>query len=147
LSGRIAPTAVAPLLHPVPFTPGSQAQGVGNWSAAVSVDPHHQNGVHTAVNDGCPIEAPDGQMRFIATDRVAASGLDLWVTYRHGEGEQPGHRRPQRPHDLLHRAAADLTWTPAQRVDELSCEDSASATRGPTSVPTPWRSSSTGAAW
>lgn len=81
----VAPAAATALVHLMVFTPVAGAQNVHKWSPAVSVDPGRQNGVNTNVNDGCAIEAPDEHMLFIATDRVAANGLDIWVAYRDSE--------------------------------------------------------------
>jgi hypothetical protein len=68
----------------------ASAQGLRDWSAAVSVDPARDQGVNTAVNDGCPAEAPDGHMLFLASNRVpGAAGtkdLDIWVAYRGTDG-------------------------------------------------------------
>ena len=62
-------------------------QDFGPWSEPVSVDPD-RTGLNTAVNDGCPIEAPDGNALFFASDRPDGSGLtnlNIWVAYRTSE--------------------------------------------------------------
>jgi hypothetical protein len=70
------------------------AQNVQEWSAAVTIDPNRQHGVNTSVNDGCPIEAPDGHILFLATNRIPGApgtkDLDIWVAYRDGEGHPWG---------------------------------------------------------
>jgi hypothetical protein len=80
----------------VPTSPVS-AQGVRDWSPAVSVDPARQQGVNTAANDGCPFEAPDGHIFFFATNRAPNAGtkdLDIWVAYRGTEDGPWGNAEP-----------------------------------------------------
>jgi hypothetical protein len=64
------------------------AQNFGPWEAPVSVDPGRLT-VNSRVNDGCPIEAPDGLTLFFASNRTdatkTAADLDLWVAYRESE--------------------------------------------------------------
>jgi hypothetical protein len=90
----VGPAVAAALVVMLFFTAAAEAQHVHKWSSAVSVDPGRENGVNTSVNDGCPIEAPDGHMLFIATDRVAANGLDIWVAYRDSEQGPWGNPEP-----------------------------------------------------
>jgi hypothetical protein len=94
LPRRVAPALAAALFHVMLFTSAADAQDVRQWSPAVSVDPDRQNGVNTGFNDGCPIEAPDGHMLFIATDRVPTQGLDIWVAYRASENSLWGSPEP-----------------------------------------------------
>ena len=61
----------------------ANAQHFGEWQPAVSVDPARIFGINTSANDGCPIEAPDGNRLFFATDR--GGNLDIWVAYRDKE--------------------------------------------------------------
>jgi hypothetical protein len=76
----------------------ASAQNVHEWAAAVSIDPNRQQGVNTSVNDGCPIEAPDGHILFLATNRIPGApgtkDLDIWVAYRGGEGHPWGSPQP-----------------------------------------------------
>lgn len=69
------------------LVPAASAQNVREWSSAVSVDPE-RNDVNTGVNDGCPYEAPDGHILFLASNRIAGAAgtkdLDIWVAYREG---------------------------------------------------------------
>jgi hypothetical protein len=58
------------------------AQNFGEWSPPASVDPGRTS-INTTVNDGCPIEAPDGNTLFFASNR--AGDLDVWVAYRTSE--------------------------------------------------------------
>jgi Tol biopolymer transport system component len=59
----------------------AHAQNFGPWGAAVSVDADRV-GVNTSFNDGCPIEAPDGDRLFLASNRPGSQGLDIWVSLR-----------------------------------------------------------------
>jgi hypothetical protein len=61
------------------------AQNFGGWRAPVSIDPNRANSVNTSWNDGCPIETPDGEQLFFASDR--AGDLDIWVAARTETGE------------------------------------------------------------
>jgi Tol biopolymer transport system component len=66
-------------------TAALHAQQFGPWQAAVSVDPG-RTGVNTSANDGCPIEAPDGQRLVIASNRFGTLGMnDLWLSFRASE--------------------------------------------------------------
>lgn len=58
------------------------AQNFGPWEAPVSVDPNRTL-VNSPVNDGCPVEAADGNTLFFASNR--AGDLDIWVAYRAAE--------------------------------------------------------------
>jgi hypothetical protein len=58
---------------------GQQFDG---WQAPVSVDPGRLL-VNTHVNDGCPIEAADGNTLVFASNR--GGDLDIWVAYRADE--------------------------------------------------------------
>jgi hypothetical protein len=61
----------------------------GDWAAPVNLDAEFDptSGVNTGSNDGCPIESPDGQMLFLASNRTGTQGLnDIWVTMRGADG-------------------------------------------------------------
>jgi hypothetical protein len=61
------------------------------WGPAVLVDPVDGVGVNTPAQDGCPIESPDGQSLYIASNRPGGAGaLDLWVAGRSGSDEPWG---------------------------------------------------------
>lgn len=99
LSRTLAAVAVISMaLALTVLAPTASAQNVRDWSPAVSVDPARQQGVNTGVNDGCPIEAPDGHMLYFATNRVPnAAGtkdLDIWVAYRGTEDSPWGNVEP-----------------------------------------------------
>jgi WD40-like Beta Propeller Repeat len=68
---------VAP--HPV------HGQNFGPWESATSIDPA-RTGVNTIFNDGCPIESPEGDRLFLASNRPGSLGLDIWVSSR-GPGD------------------------------------------------------------
>lgn len=76
----IALAGVALLVQIVCGPATAQAQNFGPWGAAVSLDPHDDVGVNMTSNDGCPIEAPDGDRLFFASNRLGS--LDIWVAYR-----------------------------------------------------------------
>ena len=71
---QVTLTALALLLSASAF-----AQNFGGWSPPASVDPG-RTAINTTFNDGCPIEAPDGNTLFFASNR--ANDLDIWVAYR-----------------------------------------------------------------
>jgi hypothetical protein len=50
------------------------------WGQPVSLDPDRAIGINTPVNDGCPIESPDGLTLYFATDR--SGNLDIWTASR-----------------------------------------------------------------
>lgn len=70
--------------------PPMLAQNFGEWGAAQNLDPLRL-GLNTPVNDGCPMESPDGHMLFIASDR--GQDLDVWVASRDEAG---GWQAPER---------------------------------------------------
>jgi Tol biopolymer transport system component len=68
--------------------PAAQAQSFGEWGPAASVDPARLNEINTEVNDGCPIESPDGRTLYFASNR--AGTLDIWVAHlEDGEWRAP----------------------------------------------------------
>lgn len=79
-SGRFACVALAIFLQTVLCAPAALAQNFGEWGSPVSLDPSRTIGINTAVNDGCPIEAPDGLTLYIASDRSGT--LDIWTAWR-----------------------------------------------------------------
>jgi hypothetical protein len=97
-SPRAAFVAIAVTLAVLTAAPRAFAQNVREWSSAVSVDPNRQQGVNTSVNDGCPIEAPDGHILFLASNRIPGApgtkDLDIWVAYRDGDGHPWGNPEP-----------------------------------------------------
>lgn len=113
-SGRCAPPTVTALLAVLILVPAAYAQNVHQWSPAVSADPGRQNGVNTSVNDGCPLEAPDGHILFLASNRIpgatGAKDLDIWVAYRDGEDHPWGSAEPLP--SPVNTAAAEFCPTP-----------------------------------
>ena len=86
---RTVLTGIAVMLQIVLCASAARAQNFGDWSPAVSIDPNRQL-VNTLVNDGCPIEAPDGLSLFFASNRredisPPNTFLDIWVAYRASE--------------------------------------------------------------
>lgn len=79
LAALIALTLIA-----VCAQPKAHARGYGEWGPAVNLDPDRTIGINTPFNDGCPIEGPDGNLLFIATNRAGI--LDIWVSSRAKEG-------------------------------------------------------------
>ena len=113
-STRVVLVALIAMLQAIFPGPTTYASEFHHWSRAVSVDPTRQNGVNTSVNDGCPIEAPDGHMLFLATNRVPnAAGtkdLDIWVAYRDSEDAAWGDSEPLPA--PVNTAAAEFCPTP-----------------------------------
>jgi hypothetical protein len=71
----------------------AEAQQFGAWQPAVSVDADadRATGVNTFANDGCPIEAPDAHMLFMASTRPGTlGGNDIWVSFRASENHPWG---------------------------------------------------------
>jgi Tol biopolymer transport system component len=61
----------------------AHAQHFGEWGPAVSIDPLGARGVNTSANEGCPYEAPDGDLLFFASNRIGGAGMnDIWVASR-----------------------------------------------------------------
>jgi Tol biopolymer transport system component len=86
------------------------AQQFGPWQAAVSVDAARL-AVNTSLNDGCPIEGPDGRMLVIASNRPNGLGLnDIWVSLRNNETEPWG--APFNPGRPINSEANDFCPTP-----------------------------------
>jgi Tol biopolymer transport system component len=78
--------ALAAILLLVLAAPQSAyGQNFGPWDSATSVDPD-RTGVNTAFNDGCPIESPEGDRLFLASNRPGSLGLDIWVASRGADG-------------------------------------------------------------
>jgi len=116
---RLAPSPVAfvqvaAVLAVLTVAPVASAQNVRQWSPAVSVDPARQLGVNTNVNDGCPYEAPDGHILFMATNRVPGApgtkDLDIWVAYRNSVDSPWGTAEPLPA--PVNTAAAEFCPTP-----------------------------------
>jgi Tol biopolymer transport system component len=63
------------------------AKNFGEWDAPVNAEsiPGTSMELNTAFNDGCPIQSPDGQSLFIASNRPGTlGGQDLWIAERVG---------------------------------------------------------------
>ena len=78
VSAMVLQPLSVPLLH---------AQQFGDWQLAASVDPSGARGINTSSNDGCPIESPDGDLLFFASNRAGTHGMnDVWVASRLDDG-------------------------------------------------------------
>jgi Tol biopolymer transport system component len=109
---RIVMTGIAVMLQVGLCASAAHAQNFGDWSPAVSVDPNRYL-VNTAVNDGCPIEAPDGLALYFASNRVVggtSTGLDIWVAYR--ANEDAGWAEIERLPDPVNTGANEFCPTP-----------------------------------
>jgi len=70
------------------FTSLAIAKRFGEWGPPVNAEliPGTSPELNTPFNDGCPIQSPDGQSLFIASNRSGTlGGQDIWVAYRQGE--------------------------------------------------------------
>ena len=107
----VAIAAVLQAVFPISTTFAHERQ---SWSRAVSVDPARLNGVNTNVNDGCPAEAPDGHMLFLASNRDPAAptpgDLDIWVAYRETDDAPWG--APEALPDPVNTGANEFCPTP-----------------------------------
>lgn len=79
-STRLALVALALFLQTIVCVPAALAQNFGAWGAPVSVDAGRAIGINSAVNDGCPIESPDGLALYFASNR--SGNLDIWTASR-----------------------------------------------------------------
>ena len=101
--------ALALFVQALPAPP-VYAQQFGDWSPAVSVDPGGVIGVNTAVNEGCPMESPDGGTLFFASNRQSTAN-DIWVSVRAGE-EDPWGTPVRLPTPVNSATANDFCPTP-----------------------------------
>lgn len=79
--GRVLVVAALAVMLAIPAA--AMAKDYGPWGVAVQ-----EPGINIAgVNDGCPIESPDGRSLFIASNRTGTlGGNDIWVATRPNEG-------------------------------------------------------------
>ena len=64
------------------LAPAAQAGGFGTWGSVAPVTE-----LNTTLQDGCPIESPDGRSLYFASNRPLVPGglpkdLDIWVAHR-----------------------------------------------------------------
>lgn len=85
----------------------AEAQNFGHWQTPVSIDPMRSNGVNTSVNDGCPIEAPDGEVLFFASDRSVPNDFDIWIASRTETGKWGDAERLPYPVNVTGQQATD----------------------------------------
>lgn len=77
--GMVAALVLAPLVA---------AKNFGEWGAPVNAQliPGTSSELNTPFNDGCPIQSPDGQSLFIASNRPGGlGGQDIWAAPREGK--------------------------------------------------------------
>lgn len=87
--GRIPLSAVALLVGGLCCSAAAIQQPFGGWEAPVNLDTQFDpaRGINTGSNDGCPIESPDGQMLFLASNRTGTQGMnDIWLATRAADG-------------------------------------------------------------
>jgi hypothetical protein len=78
----------AALAATLAFAPLAAAKHFGAWGAPVNAEsiPGTSPELNTPFNDGCPIQSPDGQSLFIASNRPGGlGGQDIWAADRQGE--------------------------------------------------------------
>jgi len=81
------------------------AESYNPWTLATAVP------INTPVNDGCPIESPDGLSLFIASNRPGtAGGNDIWVSTRANKKAAWGE--PQNVGSPVNTPANDFCPTP-----------------------------------
>jgi len=64
------------------------AKSFSEWGAPVNAEsiPGTSSELNTPFNDGCPIQSPNGQSLFIASNRPGTlGGQDIWVADREGQ--------------------------------------------------------------
>lgn len=94
------------------YTVTADEQRFGEWGPPANLDvvSDPTRGINTSSNDGCPIESPDGQAIFLASNRTGTLGLnDIWVATRSSDGgswSQPENLEP------VNSAANDFCPTP-----------------------------------
>src|SRR5215211_1967349 len=71
------------------FAPAAQAMEFSPWAPAVDAEsvPGTSSELNTAVQDGCPIQSPDGLSLYMASTRPRFEGdprtdIDIWVAHR-----------------------------------------------------------------
>lgn len=53
------------------------------WESAVTIEPDISGSVNTSATEGCPIEGPNGQTLFFASNRPGGQGgIDIWMAQR-----------------------------------------------------------------
>lgn len=83
------PSAAVVLLVVLCCSVAARQHPYGEWGAPVNLDARFDptTGVNSGVNDGCPIESPDRQMLFFASNRGGGQGMnDIWVAARDTDG-------------------------------------------------------------
>jgi hypothetical protein len=101
----------------------AQAKTFGAWAPATNAEavPGTSTELNTAVQDGCPIQSPDGLSLYIASNRPRFAGdprtdLDIWVARRSSKDAAWG--APQNLGEPVNSTADDFCPTPV-RGDRL----------------------------
>jgi len=102
-SGVLLPALLLAITTPV------SAKHYGAWELAVP-----EVGINVpAINDGCPIEAPNGRSLFIASNRTGTlGGNDIWVATR--PNEDAPWSEPANLGDAVNSTANDYCPTPLE---------------------------------
>ena len=93
------------------LAPAAQAGAFGPWGPGAAVDPVNLAGIQ----DGCPIESPDGQSLYFASNRPRFAGdlrtdLDIWVAHRDSRDAPWG--APENAGEPVNSPADDFCPTP-----------------------------------
>ena len=91
------------------------AQHFGEWSAPVNAESIAGTSaeLNTPLNDGCPIQSPDGLSLFIASNRLGGyGGQDIWVT-RRSSPDQP-YGAPENLGPTINSTNDDFCPSPVQ---------------------------------
>lgn len=93
------------------LAPAAHAGAFGPWGSPTAVDPVNLAGIQ----DGCPIESPDGLSLYLASTRPRFAGdlrtdLDIWVAHRDSRSAPWG--TPENLGEPVNSAADDFCPTP-----------------------------------
>ena len=97
----------------------AQAKTFSDWAPATNAEsvPGTSSELNTPVQDGCPIQSPDGLSLFIASNRPRFAGdtrtdLDIWVAHRASKDAPWG--APQNLGEPVNSTADDFCPTPVR---------------------------------
>ncbi len=110
-----APRTIAALFLLVIAANPVAAKSYGPWTTAVSLEslPGSSSEVNTAVQDGCPIQSPDGLSLYMASTRPGGQGgIDIWIAHR--ASTDVGFDAPQNAGDIVNSSADDFCPTPVR---------------------------------
>jgi len=103
--------ALATLALVLALAPAARAAHFGPWGPETAVDQLNLPGIQ----DGCPIESPDGLSLYLASNRPRFAGdlrtdLDIWVAHRESVGDPWG--APENLGEPVNSASDDFCPTP-----------------------------------